>query len=53
MLKEKQEQLLRYRVTADYLMSVIDGGQKGRRKELNESQFIIVELENQIDFLKR
>jgi len=52
MVKEKQEELLRYKITEEYLMSVITDEKKERRPELIEVQTIIVELESQINFLK-
>jgi len=53
MLREKEEEVLRYKITEDYLTERINGGDKGHKGNLNAIQNTIQELEILIDFLKR
>lgn len=52
MLKEKEELLLRYKVTEEYLVERISEGESAKKEELIECRKDIKELENIIEFLK-
>lgn len=53
MLKEKEEELLRYQITEEYLIDRVNNGETDRRKVLNTVQGNIEEIKKQIDFWKR
>jgi len=53
MLKEKEEVLLRYKITEEYLVEIIAEGDKEKRDDLKECRRQIKELENIIKFLKQ
>jgi len=53
MLKEKEETLLRYKITEEYLIKRISEGEESKREELIIVQDDIREFENLIEFLRK
>lgn len=52
MLDEKEEELMRYQILADYLCNRIEAGQITKRTNLLKVQQIIDELKDLVEFLK-